>query len=449
MKASTNKKELFHYFLVFYVAELFFVMISIVGYLKNGVLPLPFWDDANDSFMDFFHVNYWALHSGRYSEWGSIYPPLSFVIGKLVTPANCHNVLNGFELRDCSLLSILMLIVIYVFGVFIFVKTVLKCLCINSEQKEPLLIFCISTAVILSFPSLFAIERGNYLLICFVFLSLSLVNKNSWISGGFISFAILLKPYLAPLLAAPLLKKRYKYVAGITIFSLIVNIFTAYLLSDPNAFLFIKNILVTKGIGISSLYEAITSTTSVASWLKLIKNPGIFRYIGDTSTVYLLLAFYVIATLYIVVIGCILYFVKKYCDAISEIELSLIFILLVMIAVDGVGSYGLLLILPYLIYFLLQNSGNVTSLKTKMYFFLIAMLYLPADIGIGPSRAISGISYLSGVTYSEGSQISLSGLIRPIAVIILTAFILTDLYKRTKEKQQISDPAIKKSHFLL
>jgi hypothetical protein len=435
MNASNNKKILFRYFLFFYVAELFFVMVSIISYLKNGFLPLPFWDDAKDTFMDFFHVNYWALHSERYSEWGSIYPPLSFVIGKLVTPANCHDVLNGFELRDCSLPSILMLIVIYVFGVFVFVRAVLKYFCINSEQKEPLLIFCISTAIILSFPSLFAIERGNYILICFVFLSLALVNKNPWVSGSFISFAILLKPYLAPLLAAPLLKKRYKYVAGIAIFSVIANLFTAYLLGDPNAFLFIKNILVTKGIGISSLYEAVTSTTSVASWLKLIKNPGIIRHIGDTSTVYLSLAFYVIATLYIAVIGYILYFTKKNRDAMSEVELSLIFILLVMVTFDGVGSYGLLLILPYLIYYLLKKSGNISSFKSRMYFFLIAMLYLPADIGLGPSRAISGVSYLSGAIYSEGSQISLSGLVRPILLIAFTALILSDFYKYNKWKK--------------
>ena len=442
MITSKKKTGLFRYFFIFYVAELIFVAIGIIGYLKNGHFLLPFWDDAKDSFMDFFHVNYWALHAGRYTEWRSIYPPISFVIGKALTPDYCYGAQNGFGLRDCSPPSILLLILAYVSGVFIFARAVLKSIYIKSCKKEILLIFFLGTAIILSFPSLFAIERGNYILLCFIFLALSLVIKNPWFSGGFISIAILIKPYLAPILLSPLLKKRYQYVTGIVIFSIIVNLLTAYVLADPNPFLFIKNILVTKGAGIASLYESITSTTSIAAWLKLIKSPGIISHISESWSAYLSLAFYVVATCYILVIGCILYFISRLYGAISESELSLIFILLVLVSVDGVGSYGLLLMLPYLIIYLLNNSGCETSFKSKVYIFIIALLYLPADIGVGPSRKISGVSYLSGAVYSEGSQISLSGLIRPIAVIALTALILTDLYKHTKDKREIARPVI-------
>uniref|UniRef100_B1XTF7 DUF2029 domain-containing protein n=1 Tax=Polynucleobacter necessarius subsp. necessarius (strain STIR1) TaxID=452638 RepID=B1XTF7_POLNS len=442
MITSKKKAELFRYIFIFCVAELIFVVIGIIGYLKNGHFLLPFWDDAKDSFMDFFHVNYWALHAGRYSEWRSIYPPISFIIGKVLTPDCCYGAQNGFGLRDCSLPSILLLIVAYLSGVFVFARAVLRSIYITSSKKRILLIFCLGTAIILSFPSLFAIERGNYILLCFIFLALSLVIKNPWFSGGFISIAILIKPYLAPLMLAPLLKKRYQYVTGIVIFSILLNLLAAYVLGDPNPFLFIKNILVTKGAGIASLYESITSTTSMAAWLKLIKSPGIIAYISEPWSAYLSLAFYVVATCYILVIGCILYFISRLSGAISESELSLIFILLVLVSVDGVGSYSLLLMLPYLIIYLLNSSGGKASLNSKVYIFIIGLLYLPADMGVGPSRKISGVSYLSGAVYLEGSQISLSGLIRPIVVIVLTALILTDLYKRTKEKQEISGPVI-------
>jgi len=434
MITSKKKTELFRYFLIFYAAELTFLMIGIAGYLKNGHFPLPFWDDAKDSFMDFFHVNYWALHDGRYTEWRSIYPAISFVIGRALTPDNCYSVQNGFGLRDCSLPSLLLLIVAYVSSVFIFSLAVLKNVYIKSAKKKTLLILCLGTAIIFSFPSLFAIERGNYILLCFVFLALSLIVKNPWFSGGFISIAILIKPYLAPLLIVFILKKRYQYVTGIVIFSIMVNLLAAYMLDDPNAFLFIKNILVTKGAGIASLYESITSTTSIAAWLKLIKSPAIIAHINESWIAYLSMAFYVVATCYILALGCILYFITRLHSILSESELSLIFILLVLVSVDGVGSYGLLLMLPYLIIFLLNNSGNESFFKSKVYIFVIALLYLPTDIGIGPSRKISGVSYLSGIVYSEGSQISLNGLIRPIAVIGLTALILTDLYRRTKAK---------------
>ena len=48
--------------------------------VKFGYLPAPFIFDKSNTFMDFFNPLYWAFDEGRYTEWGSVYPPLNFFL---------------------------------------------------------------------------------------------------------------------------------------------------------------------------------------------------------------------------------------------------------------------------------------------------------------------------------------------------------------------------------
>lgn len=43
-------------------------------------MPSPFIYDKSNTFMDLFNVLYWAYDDGRYTDWGSVYPPLGFII---------------------------------------------------------------------------------------------------------------------------------------------------------------------------------------------------------------------------------------------------------------------------------------------------------------------------------------------------------------------------------
>ena len=53
-----------------------------LSFTQNGYLPSPFVYDKADTFMDFFHTMYWADEPGRYTDWGSVYPPLNFLFLK-------------------------------------------------------------------------------------------------------------------------------------------------------------------------------------------------------------------------------------------------------------------------------------------------------------------------------------------------------------------------------
>jgi len=47
-------------------------------FASNGYLPSPFVYDKSDTFMDLFNTMYWVYDDGRYTDWGSVYPPLGF-----------------------------------------------------------------------------------------------------------------------------------------------------------------------------------------------------------------------------------------------------------------------------------------------------------------------------------------------------------------------------------
>jgi len=52
--------------------------------IEYGYLPSPFVYDKSDTFMDLFNTMYWAYYEGRYTDWGSVYPPLGFLFLKII-----------------------------------------------------------------------------------------------------------------------------------------------------------------------------------------------------------------------------------------------------------------------------------------------------------------------------------------------------------------------------
>ncbi|MFS0735452.1 hypothetical protein ABC347_00215 [Sphingomonas sp. 1P06PA] len=185
-----------------------------------GQLPQPFFYEPSDTFMDWFNTAYWARDNGAYDSWRTIYPPLSFVIIRLLGKDSCYIGTEGLPSRDCDWVGLVAIHAIFALNI------VLVALAYRKLDRRTALprAFALSTGM----PMMFALERGNILLLCFTAMLLAFgpLVKSARLRWVFLAIAINLKVYLIATLAAQLLKRRWLWVEGATIATVIV-----YLLS--------------------------------------------------------------------------------------------------------------------------------------------------------------------------------------------------------------------------
>lgn len=130
---------------------------------RNGYLPAPFVFDVNDTFMDWFNTAYWAHRAGAYEVWNSIYAPLSFVFTLLMGDPRCYA--DGpFDARDCDMFGIVMILATYALAVVVSAVT------FHRNDRPTWVSRTIGIA--LGGPLLFALERGNLIMIAYIFFVL-------------------------------------------------------------------------------------------------------------------------------------------------------------------------------------------------------------------------------------------------------------------------------------
>lgn len=167
--------------------------IYILWFYKNyKYLPPPFFYDKEDTFMDFYNVLYWSCHDGIYTEWKSVYPPLNFLFAKVYQSLFMESIpaiWSGFEIRESQKWGIIPLLMMYTASMIMAVRICFRGIINTRKQLILAIIFLISPAF------LFALERGNLIILCLPLLGWYIFSKNQ-LDRSF-AFAVLvnLKPY--------------------------------------------------------------------------------------------------------------------------------------------------------------------------------------------------------------------------------------------------------------
>ena len=177
---------------------------------EYGYLPQPFFYQSSDTFMDWFNTAFWAHDEGPYDSWQTIYPPLSFVIIRLLSIPSCYTGLGGgaVTLRDCDWLGLVMIYAIFLLNLVLISLTFLK---IDRRTALPR-----SIALGAGMPMLFALERGNILLLCFTcfLLGFGPLLKSARARWLFAGLAINFKVYLIGAVFAQALRRRWLWMEG-------------------------------------------------------------------------------------------------------------------------------------------------------------------------------------------------------------------------------------------
>lgn len=413
------------------LAQLLYLVYAGMFYKAAGRLPPPLFYDSTDTFMDFFNTNYWALNSARFEEWKSIYPIFVFIFSLLFTSQDCRLLGNPLQVRECDAYAIFYLIALYAIACFLCAK---KEACSLEEKGSKystkwLLFFVYLTAV----PALFAMERGNYLLLAFFFLVLSRVSGYSWWSALCLAAAINIKQYLLVLLLVPALFRRWGYLSVVLLGCIAINLFGLLVIQEPKYGLLIENMMgFSQTIG-GSYFEKIWNPTSLVAWDKLIEfSPHVQGRLG--GEVYMFVSDFSKLGIFSIRVVSLLVFMTMLLrsENLNEQYISLLLLILLMVNTDALGGYSLILLFPYF-------SAVKDRPLGKLAFLLLIFIFFPAEIPVGPSILDQNMAWLSGRQINQPMSITLGAMARPVLLLFLTGVMLADMLK-SNMKMKIVNP---------
>jgi hypothetical protein len=201
-----------------------------------GYLPQPFFFEPSDTYMDWFNTAYWAHDPGPYDTWGTLYPPLSFVILRLLGIPHCYAGAEGLPARDCDWVGIVVIHGFFVINAILIALTYMKIDRTTAAQR--------SIALAAGMPMLYALDRGNILLLCFTCMLLAygpLLHKTRW-RWLFAGLAVNFKVYLIAPIAAQLLRRRWVWFEGAMIAAVLIYVATYLILGSGTPMEIYRNI---------------------------------------------------------------------------------------------------------------------------------------------------------------------------------------------------------------
>lgn len=180
-------------------------------------LPPPFFWEPGDVYADWFNVAYWARNKGTYDVWTALYPPLTFVLIRIVGIDRCYPRTRAVEpspglvARDCDWVGLASIWVLWIICIVLVYLAFRK----NDKRTAIPRTICIG----LGWPLLDGVERGNPILMalpCFLLATMPLVKSAKW-RWFFAGMSINLKIYLIAPFVAQLFKRRWRWVEGVII----------------------------------------------------------------------------------------------------------------------------------------------------------------------------------------------------------------------------------------
>jgi len=387
-----NQLELISFFgFLFFI---YFIFGLLIGFNFN-LLPPPIHNVPQDAFMDWINVNIWANSSVKYSEWQSIYPPLTFAIANFLSNTECFS-FQGIseELLQCARDSKNFFLGFFLLSMFLTYKFISKK--INSK-------FSIKVGIIFFFyfsiPSIYLFERGNYLIIAYCLFLILLLKLNNRIYSILIkSILINLKPYFILFSSFYLFKRSFIEFFLVMLLSGLIFGISDLIVNDKNSLLFIKNSISFSFINQTLPFQGINYQMNFDLIFNALEIKFNLEYIRDLYLSIKIFSFLIF-----------LYFLTKY--DYSNYDFMFLSILLLMIISYSFGGYLCIFLLPFIIIYI----------KDKVILYMLILLMIPFDFNIySKELGVYGSTVFSGGTFVNHSlNVSFFAGIRPLLVQIL------------------------------
>jgi hypothetical protein len=408
-------------------------MVKVVYYVSFlHHLPPPFYYEPNNTFFDFFEVNRKSLLTGIYGNSNPNYLPFVFSLGRLLSPLHC-DVTNAYNFRSCALPSILWMVGFYVVAALLLGRFLKATHHIQNNVSQLLKV----DFIVLTSPMfLFALERGNYIILTLLLLVLYEFVKPMWARTLLAILLINLKIYMAIILLPMFLKGHFKKVALILLGVVVSNIATSHLLDYDfkwthfiySLYHFEAPIHIGGHAPIGYLTERLWTNVSVENLLKIMVPESLetaCSYVGTIPCQVLKVLSILRLDLFwklgvamvssITVIMMSMLYKKHSASKILSEEMMLFYLILsLMMFVSHIGAYVLILLVPYFFLLPRYNLGVIIS-------FIILFTTL-ADIPFYPSSSKAYFSFIDQVYFTSIYTIQISSYLRPLALTYLFYF---------------------------
>ena len=404
-------------------------MLQLIGFLEimsfvleNGYLPSPFLINKNDTLMDLFNTAYWANQGGVYEDWGSVYPPLvfsaiSFISQLLANPDSW--VAGSVAARNDSPLlqyAFVTLFVAVAFGVVSF-----------SQWKRINVIsrICIALIYALSIPALFALERGNLIIILPLFISASIAYRNRVVWGFLVSVCINLKPYMAILSLCAIAMRSLSGFFYVSFFSAILFFGFGQLIAEPYLMFFGNLIAFSGSEDVLAMKDILSLPSSIAAFSHLLLSYDM----QDKSKIIYENAAWMGAVLdifriSIILMGMGVLIINPRARGVEEMT----FLTVCIITNLGLSVGGYSLILYYSI------IPTVLIMSYRMFYIIVlSVLFAPIDlIPIYAAHDDMKKSFISDSDVYVDWFVSAGALIRPILNLIMLSVVSIDIFRHSR-----------------
>lgn len=400
----------------------------------EGYLPQPFFYEPSDTFMDWFNTAYWAHDPGAYDSWLTIYPPLSFVVLRLLSKSSCYTGAEGLPARDCDWVGLAAIHVIFIINIILIALTYTK-----SDRRTAL-----PRAIALSvgMPMLFALERGNLLLLCFTTFVLAFgpLIRSARLRWVFAGLAVNFKVYLIATIATQLLRRRWMWTEGALMATLVIYLLSYGLLGAGTPIEIFSNIREFSGEFIAAQVLDIWYSVTYRPLISLLEGESfpissiVGSQLADIGLV--VLPALMMTGQGAIIIAAIAAWRRP--EAVSPHRLALLGTALALITSEA-GGYTEILLL----FFVFLESWK--GLARPIAISLAYLLCLPGDIVLGWLPPISRFSYLAGHSTEIEIGVGLGVFLRPgmvigIAVSLACATVADVWRQRSKGGREIGGP---------
>lgn len=360
----------------------------------NGYLPSPFFYDRFDPFMDFFNIAYQAISGDAYSSYKVFYSPLILTFLSKIIGNACANSIDSVELRRCGLDIYLISVLIE----FLLIGILLKVIIGSRKNANWWLVL-----FMLSFPMMFAIERGNLILLSLLATSFLILLKNEVYRGAVFSLISITKYYMLILVIPYMIARKFR-LFGVFIFTfLILHLIFGELYGDGNWVkipLHIKSFATNANGTIDSLW-ANTSIFPMLTKLGSVTFDLPVLFVSYLFASYLLWRY----LSYLIHIN-----IRSRDSLMHALMVTLIFLL---VFTSAAGYYSIILLYPFYCYFLMREMFS----EDEKIIIILSILPYPF-LGVNLISKTS-VSYFNGSEMNYMVALGVHSFIPPILLTLL------------------------------
>ncbi len=394
---------------------------------QKGYLPQPFFYEPSDTFMDWFNTAYWSRDPGAYDSWRTIYPPLTFVVVRMLGFDRCYVSNEGLPSRDCDWLGIVAILTMFVINVVLCWLTFRKIDRRTAWQR--------TIALSMGMPMLFALERGNILLLTFTCFILALgpllaSARLRWLAAG---LAINFKVYIVAAFAVLLLKRRWRWTEGVALATIGVYLVSYVIFGAGSPIEIYQNIAnYSTGFAVSGLLDIYYSVTyqPLISLLEGMNFP-VMRIIGSDlqETGLAVIVPLMRAGQVLIVVALAVSYLRP--EVVTSTRLAALGICLALITSEA-GGYTQILVIALV--FMERWKGIARPVALVCCY----LLCLPGDYVFGVSSDLWRQSWLSGFQVEIQIGVALGFFLRPGLLILigisLSLSTINDVWRDIREQ---------------